>query len=78
MEGGVSDGQNGGAGRFPAFQRAMGLGGVTQREGLPDLNLHFTRQDEVEQFGSRLLQFVARGDVVEQGRASQEQRALLR
>ena len=49
-----------------------------KREALADLDPHLARADDVEQVAGGLLELVARGDVVEQGRPGQEQRPLLR
>jgi len=56
----------------------MRLGGILEREGLTDLDFHFARQHHVEKLFGRLLELLAPGDVVEQGRTGQEQRTLLR
>src|SRR5207247_1007631 len=62
--------------RLAALERAVRLRGVLERELEFHAQLQLALADPAEQLAGALLQLLARGDVVEQARAREEERAL--
>src|SRR3954453_6027191 len=77
-EGIRSDRENGGSASLAAFEGAVGVGCILEREALLDLDLHLAGGDHVKQGPRRLLQVGRIERVIVERRPGQEQRSFAR